>query len=76
MPALITNFAFKGSVQIMPGYLKSASCLLNSDCCVLRNNKASVLRITSPCCHPVLGGTQTEANDNNLVHLELADSRE
>ena len=64
MPTLITNFTFKKSTQIMPGYPKSASCLLNSDCYALKNGKASALMITSPCFHPVLGRTQTETNDN------------
>lgn len=64
MPTLITNFAFRKSTQIMPGYLKSVSFFLKSLKNALKNGKASALIIASPCFHPVLRGTQTETNDN------------
>lgn len=72
MPTLITNFTFKKRTQIMPGYLKSASCLLNSDCYASKTGKASALMITSPCFHPVLGGTQIETNDNRQSSVPLS----
>lgn len=75
MPTLITNFTFKKRTQIMPGYLKSASCLLNS---VTLQKLVRLLLSWLPVLAFTLSWEepkQKQTTTDNLPCLELADSR-